>query len=214
MTAVHLCMQPSITHYEKESIKKNYITFISIYQGTIIYYFQNLYCLLYYIVYKMLTFIHRDYGMIDEEDRSSIFLISFHYLLHVVESIEDFGPCRGYWQFPMERMCGMLIPLVKSQVHPYANLWNNLMLNERFNHLKYMTKFYEHIFPSKEEKQWPSHRVFTTSLYQEFELYSPSKKYVLSTTELTRLKETYSAIFDVNIETMQVKNFINAYVLS
>jgi len=71
-----------------------------------------------------------------------------------------------------------------------------------------------HIFPSKEEKQWPSHRVFTTSLYQEFELYSPSKKYVLSTTELTRLKETYSAIFDVNIETMQVKNFINAYVLS
>ena len=159
----------------------------------------------------MLTFIHRDYGMIDEEDRSSIFLISFHYLLHVVESIEDFGPCRGYWQFPMERMCGMLIPLVKSQVHPYANFWNNLVLNERFNHLKYMTKFYEHIFPSKEET---SHRVFTTSLYQEFELYSPSKKYVLSTTELTRLKETYSAIFDVNIETMQVKNFINAYVPS
>ena len=117
--------------------------------------------------------------MIDEEDRSSIFLISFHYLLHVVESIEDFGPCRGYWQFPMERMCGMLIPLVKSQVHPYANLWNNLVLNERFNHLKYMTKFYEHIFPSKEEKQWPSHRVFTTSLYQEFELYSPSKKYFI-----------------------------------
>ena len=47
--------------------------------------------------------------------------------------------------------------------------------NKQFNHLKYMTKFYEHIFPSKEEKQWPSHRVFTTSLYQEFELYSPSK---------------------------------------
>ncbi len=78
----------------------------------------------------MLTFIHRDYGMIDEEDRSSIFLISFHYLLHVVESIEDFSPCRGYWQFPMERMYSMLIPLVKSQVHPYANLWNNLVLNE------------------------------------------------------------------------------------
>ena len=59
-----------------------------------------------------------------------IILISFHYLLHVAESIEDFGPCRGYWQFPMERMCGMLIPLVKSQIHPYANLWNNLILNE------------------------------------------------------------------------------------
>ena len=144
-------MQPSITHYEKESIKKNYITFISIYQGTIIYYFQNLYCLLYYIVYKMLTFIHRDYRIIDEEDRSSIFLISFHYLLHVVESIEDFGPCRGYWQFPMERICGMLNPLVKSQVHPYANLWNNLVLNKRFNHLKYMTNFMSISFYQKKK---------------------------------------------------------------
>ena len=106
----------------------------------------------------------------------------------------------------------MLIPLVKSQVHPYANLWNNLVLNERFNHLKYKTKFYESVFPSKEEKEWPSHRVFTFSLYREFEFYSPSKKHILSSTELTRLRETYSAIFDVNVETIQVKNFINAYV--
>jgi len=117
----------------------------------------------------------------------------------VVESIEDFGPCRGYWQFPMERMCGMLIPLVKSQIHPYANLWNNLILNERFNHLKYKTKIYEQIFSQKEEKEWPTHRVFSSTLYEEFELYSPSKKYTLSTTELKKLKEIYSAIYDLNI---------------
>ena len=78
---------------------------------------------------------YRNYAEIDNKDRTNIFLISFHYLLHVADSIEDFGPCRGYWQFPMERMCGMLIPLVKSQIHPYANLWNNIVLNERFNHL-------------------------------------------------------------------------------
>src|ERR1044072_6343276 len=125
----------------------------------------------------MLTFIHRDYGMIDEEDRSSIFLISFHYLLHVADSIEDFGPCRGYWQFPMERMCGMLIPLVKSQIYPYANLWNNFILNERFNCLKYKTNFYKYIFPLEEEKKWLPHRVFTSNFYKkEFEFYSPSKK--------------------------------------
>jgi len=122
----------------------------------------------------------------------------------VVESIEDFGPCRGYWQFPMERMCGMLIPLVKSQIHPYANLWNNLILNERFNHLKYKTKFYEQVFSQEEEKEWPSHRVFSSSLYEEFELYSPSKKYNLSTIELKKLKETYSAIFDLNISEIKV----------
>ncbi len=122
----------------------------------------------------------------------------------MVESIEDFGPCRGYWQFPMERMCGMLIPLVKSQIHPYANLWNNLILNERFNHLKYKTKIYEQIFSQKEEKEWPTHRVFSSSLYEEFELYSPSKKYTLSTTELKKLKEIYSAIYDLNISEIKV----------
>ncbi len=122
----------------------------------------------------------------------------------MVESIEDFGPCRGYWQFPMERMCGMLIPLVKSQIHPYANLWNNLVLNERFNHLKYKTKIYEQIFSQKEEKEWPTHRVFSSTLYEEFELYSPSKKYTLSTTELKKLKEIYSAIYDLNISEIKV----------
>ncbi len=69
----------------------------------------------------------------------------------------------------------MLIPLVKSQIHPYANLWNNFILNERFNYLKYKTDFYEYIFSSKEEKELPIYRVFTSSLYKKgFEFYSPS----------------------------------------
>jgi hypothetical protein len=179
VTAVHLCIQTSIDSEEVETIKKKLDTFYN--------------------------HISNDYARIDREDRSNIYLISFHYLLHIAESIEDFGPCRGYWQFPMERMCGMLIPLVKSHVHPYANLWNNLVLNERFNHLKYKKKFYEHVFPQKKEKSWPPHVVFTSSLYEEgFEIYSPSREYILSSVELTKLKETYSAIFDVNVRSIQV----------
>jgi hypothetical protein len=105
----------------------------------------------------------------------------------------------------MERMCGMLIPLVKSQIHPYANLWNNLVLNERFNLLKYKTEFHEHIFPQKEEKTWPSHRVFASSLYnEEYEFYSPSKKYVLTSAELKKLREAYSAIEDSNVNQIKV----------
>jgi hypothetical protein len=155
---------------------------------------------------------YSDYARIDQEDRTNVFLITFHYLLHMAECIKDFGPCRGYWQFLMERMCGMLIPLVKSQIHPYANLWNNLILNERFNHLKYKTKFYEHIFPKEQEKEWPSHRVYTSSLYKEYELYSPSKKYVLTLTELKKLKEAYSAIYGLNINQIQVI-FYSIYIL-
>ena len=99
----------------------------------------------------------------------------------------------------------MIIPLVKSQIHPYATLWNNIVLNERFNHLKYKTEFYEYVFPSAEdEKEWPLHRVFSSSLYEEFELYSPTSNYVLSRTELTKLKETYAAIYDINARTIEV----------
>ena len=104
----------------------------------------------------------------------------------------------------MERMCGMLIPLVKSQIYPYANLWNNLILNERFNFLKYKTKLYEWIFPQKQEKKWASHIVFTSSLYKEYELYSPLKKYVLIFSELKKLKETYSAIYNLNINQIKI----------
>ena len=142
-----------------------------------------------------------------------MYLISFHYLLHVAESIEDFGPCRGYWQFPMERMCGMLIPLVKSQIHPYANLWNNFILSEQFNFLKYKSELNKHIFPQEEEKKWPLHRVFTSSLYnEEYELYSPSKKYVLTQVELNKLRNTYSAIYDLNVDQIKVV-FIRYYFL-
>jgi len=102
-------------------------------------------------------------------------------------------------------MCGMLISLVKSQIHPYANLWNNFILNERFNCLKYKTNFYKQIFLSKEKKEFSFYKVFTSSLYEEeFEFYSPSKKTILSSIELKKLKETYSAIYDLNINQIEV----------
>jgi hypothetical protein len=104
----------------------------------------------------------------------------------------------------MERMCGMLIPLVKSQIHPYKSLWNNIILNEKFNHLKFH-EYYKQIFPEEEEeKKYPSYRVFSSSLYEECELYSLSKKYNLSNAELKMLKETYAAIFDINSTTIEV----------
>ena len=38
----------------------------------------------------------------------------------------------------------------------------------------------------------------------EYEFYSSSKKNVLSSVELKKLKETYAAIFDININGMEV----------
>ncbi len=75
--------------------------------------------------------------------------------------------------------------------------------------MKYKTEFYDQIFPQNEEKEWLSHRVFSSSLYDdEYEFYLLSKKYVLSNAELKKLKETYAAIFDININVIEVKRFI------
>ena len=56
----------------------------------------------------------------------------------------------------------------------------------------------------EEEKEYPSHRVFSSSLYEEYEFYSSSKKYNLSNAELKMLKETYAAIFNINSTTIEV----------
>ena len=92
----------------------------------------------------------------------------------------------------------------ESQIHSYKSLWNNRILNEKFNHLKFH-EYYKQIFPEEEEeKKYPSHRIFSSSLYEECELYSSSKKYKLLNAELKMLKETYAAIFNINSRIIEV----------
>ncbi|RIB06359.1 hypothetical protein C2G38_523577, partial [Gigaspora rosea] len=52
--------------------------------------------------------------------------ICVHYMLHISSSIQNNGPCWATWQFPIERVCGMLLPLAKSRLHPYKNIINNI----------------------------------------------------------------------------------------
>ncbi|PKB97895.1 hypothetical protein RhiirA5_254670, partial [Rhizophagus irregularis] len=53
-------------------------------------------------------------------------------LLHVADSIKYCGPSWTHWQFPMERVCGILQPLIKSKIKPYSNLANMLTLLQQF----------------------------------------------------------------------------------
>ena len=144
-------------------------------------------------------------------------LMSFHYLLHVPESIENCGPCWSSWQYPMERMCGMLLPLVHSKLHPYVNLANNIILIEKFNHLSYIAPAYNQIFiNSNSEKTWPSHKVFGLENYDE-ELYFPSVIHNLDTnTELKRLIFFYSATLGIPKENIAPvsKNYNLLYIFS
>ena len=144
-------------------------------------------------------------------------LMSFHYLLHVTNSIENCGPCWLSWQSPMERMCGMLLPLVHSKLHPYVNLANNIILIEKFNHLSYIASAYNQIFVNNNsEKTWSPHKVFGLENYDE-ELYFPSVIYNLDkNTELKRLIFFYSAILEISKENIASvsKNYNLLYIFS
>jgi hypothetical protein len=140
-------------------------------------------------------------------------------LLHVTDSIEDFGPCRGFWQFPMERLCGMLIPLVNSRKLPYINLTNNVLLQERFKYLQLLPTLGDKvfsIFEEKKEKTWPIHRVYSNGFYSnEYEFYSPYKKYELTKHEIMKLKDCYAAILQKDTQFIKVIfiNFIYYYCI-
>ncbi|PKC54152.1 hypothetical protein RhiirA1_477878 [Rhizophagus irregularis] len=172
--AVKLCIQPLIEFEELDLIRNLLIEFYNHYANS--------------------------YGVGGE--RLPAFLISFHYLLHVIDSIEDFGPCRGFWQFPMERFCGMLIPLVSSRKLPYVNLFNNVLMQERFKYLQLLPIYNEKVFSNfkeKEKKTWPVHRVYSNELYvHEYEFYSPFVNCVLTKNEVIKLKQCYAAIFQKN----------------
>ncbi|POG63305.1 hypothetical protein GLOIN_2v1419660, partial [Rhizophagus irregularis DAOM 181602=DAOM 197198] len=58
-------------------------------------------------------------------------------LLHIADSIYNTGPAWATWQYPMERLCGMLLPLVRSTQHPYTNLQNQITMWTQFSHLQY-----------------------------------------------------------------------------
>jgi hypothetical protein len=142
--------------------------------------------------------------------------MSYHYLLHVADSIKNCGPCWTSWQYPMERMCGMLLPLVRSRLHPYVNLANNIMLIEKINHLSYIAPAYNQIFiKDNSEKIWSQNKVFGLENYDE-ELYFPSEIYNLNNrNELPRLICFYSAILGIPKEniTSVSKNYNLLYIL-
>ena len=130
------------------------------------------------------------------KDRLSTMKISFHFLLHVADSIQNTGPCWTTWQFPMERVCGMLQPLAKSRLHPYKNLINKVYLLELFNDLRFFKDIHERVFPPTPAKKYKKHLVYSNEDY-EGELSWPSEPYTLNASEIKKIKNHFSATENV-----------------
>ncbi|CAB4396019.1 unnamed protein product [Rhizophagus irregularis] len=134
-------------------------------------------------------------------NRLSAMKMCIHYILHVVASIKRNGPCCTTWQFPIERVCGMLLPLARSRLHPYKNITNNVYIIELFNHLRFYKLVYQKLLPEKTIKEYHG-LVFTTDSYEEV-FYSPMQQYTLKRSEIKKIKEHYSTYYDVRARQLQ-----------
>ncbi|KAL1921474.1 uncharacterized protein VTP21DRAFT_11190 [Calcarisporiella thermophila] len=131
--------------------------------------------------------------------------ISLHYILHVADSILQHGPPWAYWQFPMERYCGMIGQYVRSRVHPYTSLANQLKIRGQLNHIRYLPSFASRSFTAKKPcATWVKKNILALKDRPE-ELYWPRKQYELNKLEYRRLKQHYAYILDgiANISELQ-----------
>jgi hypothetical protein len=163
--AVQLCIQPTITLAQVQEVRQLFVDFVQHYEDT---YYQR------------------------KRERLSACTSIIHYLLHITDSIEQFGPVTSYWQYPMERVCGQLGPLVKSTVYPYENLSNNIIFMESLIHARFASNLPSLDKPLKTAQPSPT-RVLCPADYNE-ELYGPSRWHQLSIPEQGLLQRHYGAI--------------------
>jgi hypothetical protein len=99
----------------------------------------------------------------------------------------------------MERLCGMLLPLVRSKQHPYTNLQNQITIWIQLSHLQYKSEIYRKIFGQSLKKivNYSESHVFTTDGAEE-ELQSPSRNYCMNRVEIQRLKTYYITALNEN----------------
>ena len=103
----------------------------------------------------------------------------------------------------MERLCGILLPLVHSRLHPYKNLTNNILLSERFNHLIFVYPSLSDRLYESSAKTYSEDKVFSLSTQIE-EFYWPKRDYSLNVHELKQLKHFYSTLLNTPKKRLEV----------
>ena len=73
----------------------------------------------------------------NEPDRLPVCTVNVHSLLHFGLYIRDLGPACYWWQFVMERYCGIVKPMARSKSKMNISLSNAVVINEHLNHLRF-----------------------------------------------------------------------------
>jgi Transposase family tnp2/Domain of unknown function (DUF4218) len=72
-----------------------------------------------------------------EKKRLPVCSVNIHYLVHLVFHIRDCGPARYWWQFPMERYCGIIKPMARSKSQLNVSLANGVIVAEHLHHIQF-----------------------------------------------------------------------------
>jgi hypothetical protein len=64
--------------------------------------------------------------------------VNFHYLTHLRQHLLDAGPACYWWQFPMERLCGIIVPMARSKSRLSQSLMNAIVVTEHLNHYNFV----------------------------------------------------------------------------
>jgi hypothetical protein len=72
-----------------------------------------------------------------ESERLPVCGVNVHYLLHFSQYIKDCGPACYWWQFVMERYCGIIKPKARSKSQMNVSLANAVVINEHLNHFRF-----------------------------------------------------------------------------
>jgi hypothetical protein len=63
--------------------------------------------------------------------------VNVHYLLHIPACIQDCGPARYWWQFPMERYCGFIKQFARSKSQLNTSIANGVITTELLHHIRF-----------------------------------------------------------------------------
>jgi hypothetical protein len=75
-----------------------------------------------------------------EPGRLPVCSVNIHYLLHLPACIQDCGPARYWWQFPMERYCGIVKLLARSKSQLNTSIANGVIITEHLHHIRFTQK--------------------------------------------------------------------------
>jgi hypothetical protein len=125
--------------------------------------------------------------------RVSACLSTFHLLLHLADSLTDCGPAWVFWQFPCERLCGMLKPMVKNRGMPNRNLALAILYREQFNHLPFATVSYQ---PSSSSPNLP----YTATINgHEYSFFGKKRLHELEPLESSHLLRYYANLLNCSV---------------